>query len=457
MLLFVAFTLIGLVWLYARELSQRLEELRNLMFEQGVELRDAEGQIKILQRTATVVSAPGAPHPPPPAEQPAPPEGDPLASPLPPPLPTPFVTQPTFVETSEDKAERQPASESVFQPARALPSFTERIEASGGWEEAIGGNLLNKLGALILVIGVALFLSYSFAHMGPLGIASTAAVFSATTLLVGMTFERRERYRAFSRGLIAAGWAGLYFTAYAIYALPAAKIIDSPTVGMGLMVLVAAGMVAHSLRYRVQSLTSLAFGCVFGALALSSQNTLVAFALIPLAASMLFLARRFHWYGMSLLSAAATYATFLTRPSTNTPLGQIQILLLIFWLMFEAFDLMRVKAGVREWPAPGALFGLNALAGLGASAALWYRLAPDSMWQFSCGAALLYLASTWIRLGMDGGTLYEFSLMISALFAGLAIFAGGPGIWISLGVMAEAEVLFLAGRYLSCASLPSFQ
>jgi hypothetical protein len=449
MLLVVAFVLIGLLWMYARGLNQKLEELRNLMFEQGLELRDAEGQIKILQRTATLVSVPSAPQPPPPAGQAASAEGAPLPPTLPPPLPTPSVTTSTFMErTSEDKAEREPASEPVFEPSRELPSFTQRIEASGGWEEAIGGNLLNKLGALILVIGLALFLSYSFAHMGPVGIASTAAIFSSATLFAGTTFERRERYRVFSRGLIAAGWAGLYFTAYAIYALPAAKIIDSATAGMSLMVLVAAGMVAHSLRYRVQSLTSLAFGCVFGALALSSQNTLVAFALIPLAASMLFLARRFQWYGMSLLCAAVTYATFLARPSMNTPLGQIQILLLIFWLMFEAFDLMRVKAGVREWPAPGALFGLNALAGLGASAVLWYRLAPDSMWQFSSGAALLYLASTWIRFGMDGGTLYEFSLMISALLAGLAIFAGVPGIWISLGVMAEAEVLFLAGRYL---------
>ncbi len=45
------------------------------------------------------------------------------------------------------------------------------------------------------------------------------------------------------------------------------------------------------------------------------------------------------------------------------------------------------------------------------------------MWQFSSGAALLYLASTWIRFGMDGGTLYEFSLMISLLLD-LLIFAG---------------------------------
>ncbi len=68
MLLVVAFASIGLLWMYARGLSQKLEELRNLMFEQGVELRDAEGQPKILQRTATVVSVPSVP----PARRPQP-------------------------------------------------------------------------------------------------------------------------------------------------------------------------------------------------------------------------------------------------------------------------------------------------------------------------------------------------------------------------------------------------
>ncbi len=87
------------------------------------------------------------------------------------------------------------------------------------------------------------------------------------------------------------------------------------------MVLVAAGMVAHTLRYRVQSLTSLAFWLrlrrAFRAQQ-SEQHAACVLALIPLAASMLFLARRFQWYGMGLFSAAATYATFLTRGCYRT-------------------------------------------------------------------------------------------------------------------------------------------
>jgi uncharacterized membrane protein len=116
----------------------------------------------------------------------------------------------------------------------------------------------------------------------------------------------------------------------------------------------------------------------------------------------------------------------------------------IFWILFEAFDLLRIRARADATTLHHALFGINALAGVGASATLWYRMAPDSMWQFSAGAALLYLASTWIRFSLKGDTCYEFSLLISSALTGLAIFARVPELWISVGMMMEAEVLFLA-------------
>jgi hypothetical protein len=329
-----------------------------------------------------------------------------------------------------------------------MPTPSERLgemaEATGGWEQLIGGNLLNKLGALVLVIGIALFLSYSFASMGPAGRAFTGLGISASLLAAGIALECSERYRLFSRGIVASGWAALYFTAYAMHALPAAQIIESPLLGTALMVAVAVGMVLHSLRYKVQSLTALSYGCIFAALALSSLNTFVPISLIPLAASMLYLARRFNWHAMAPFAAAATYGVFLTRPASGASLASIESTLVLFWLLFEAFDLLRIHARAEATPFHHALFGINALAGIGASAVLWYRMAPDSMWLFSAGAAALYLISTWIRFALGGETYYEFSLSISAVLTGLAVVARVPGLWGSVGMMIEAEVLFLA-------------
>ena len=158
-------------------------------------------------------------------------------------------------------------------------------------------------------------------------------------------------------------------------------------------------MVFHSLRYRVQSLTALAYGCIFAALALSDLTTSTVAALAPIAPSPFTWDAASGWYGLALFGAASTYgAVFLTRPATGAPLMAIESMLLLFWVMFEAFDLLRISVREASEPVHEAFFALNALAGLGASAAIWYRMEPESMWQFCAASAMLYLISTVIRV-----------------------------------------------------------
>lgn len=350
------------------------------------------------------------------------------------------IHEPELVQVYEPESE--PVPEPPFTPEpEPLPVST--TPNANSLEELIGGNILNKLGALVLVIGIALFLSYSFANMGPAGRVGTGVALSAVLLAGGAFVETKERYKIAARGLIASGWAGLYFTSYASFAVGAARVIDNAFIGTLLMTAVAAGAVLHSLRYKTQALTALAFGCIFAAFALSDANTLVAIALIPLAASMLYLARRFDWHELALFAAAGTYGVFLTRPDTGAPLASIQAMLFVFWTLFEAFDLLRLHSKKPGTSLQNLLFGINALAGLIASGVLWFHKAPESMWMFCVGASGLYLASTWLRYALDGETLYEFSLAISAVLAGLAIFAKVEGIWAAIGLMVEAEALFL--------------
>jgi uncharacterized membrane protein len=59
---------------------------------------------------------------------------------------------------------------SAAQPA--APSSRDRLRAFLGndeWEALLGGSLLNKVGAVVLVIGIALFLAYSFGRMSAAG------------------------------------------------------------------------------------------------------------------------------------------------------------------------------------------------------------------------------------------------------------------------------------------------
>jgi uncharacterized membrane protein len=84
-------------------------------------------------------------------------------------------------------------------------------------EERLGANWLNKLGIVILVIGVTFFLAYQLRTLGPLGKTVVGYVISVTLLIGGLLLERRKKYQIFARAGIGGGWALTFFVTYAMY------------------------------------------------------------------------------------------------------------------------------------------------------------------------------------------------------------------------------------------------
>jgi hypothetical protein len=382
--------------------------------------------------------------------------------PLPPP---PAVLQrPVFVE--ETVLPPPPAVEAP-PPIPPAPerSLAEVLGLSGNqeWETLIGGSILNKAGALILVIGIALFLGYSFGHLTPSGRAGIALAVSLLLLGAGLYLERKGRYRMFSRGLIGAGWAALYATSYAIYALPEARVISNPFFGSLVMLSVALGMVAHSLYYRAQAVTAVAYFAAFAALAATPSSPFAAISLIPLAVSLLYLASRFEWYWLPLFGLAATYLTVTTREQSGAPLAATEALFLIYWLLFEGFDWLRVKrrvmSGALHWIAP-----VNTFFFVGLSYANWSNHPEAELWRAAAFGAGLYLADTGIRFYLRPPSSFleseatgervragsfEGTLVVAASLAGLAIVGKASNMWAAAALAVEAEILYLAGVQLS--------
>jgi hypothetical protein len=285
-------------------------------------------------------------------------------------------------------------------PETAAPAFTTRVRekmAGEEWEAIVGGNWLNKLGVFVLVVGIALFLGYSFTGMNPAGRAATAVAVSLALLVGGVLLERRDRYHIIGRGLLGGGWAALYFSIYAMQAVDAAKIISNEFLGGALLLAVAVGMILHSLRYRSQTVTGLAYFVAFVTLAITPVTTLSAVALIPLAGSLLYVAHHFDWSEMTLLGLLATYGTCASRGDSGSPLWSTQILFSIYWILFEGFDLLRAGKRTTYRPWESAILPLNALAFAGLSYAKWSHAAPYMMYALAAGVAAAYLASTILR------------------------------------------------------------
>ncbi len=386
------------------------------------------------------------------------------------PSPEPVSVHPVSAVV-EVEAKSQPPLVVLDPPAfhsEPQPSLPERARMGAPeWEALVGGSILNKLGALVLVIGIALFLGYSFTHLTPAGRALTCLLASGSLLSAGVLLERRAAYRIFARGLIGAGWASLYVTAYAIYAVPAARLIQSPLLGSILLFLVAAAMIGHSLLYRRQAITAVAYFTAFAALSVTPWSVFGLVGLLPLAASLLYLAARLDWQEMALYGILATYGSCLWHGDSELSLFACQALLLTYWLLFEGFDLLRVR---RSQVGRGLelLFPANAVAFLGLSLHAWVVKDPAHLWAAPAFAAELFLmsaAARWLLRTEDRcaslDTLpnraargsFEGPLTIGAALIGAAIALRAVGNWLSVGLALEAEVLYVAGALLD---LPFF-
>ena len=348
-------------------------------------------------------------------------------------------------------------------PQYKAPSFTIQEQprrAGDEWEAIVGGNWLNKLGILVLVIGIALLLGYAVPRMTPVTLSATALAMSLGLLGGGILFERRERYRVFGRGLIGGGWATLYFTVYAMQSLEASRVIFNLVLGTVLLLATAIGMICHSLRYRSETVTGLGYFIAFVTLAITPITSLSLIAVIPLAASLLYLANRFSWSTMAVFGLLATYGTCVAKGDSAAPLWQAQLLFSIYWLLFEAFDLLRAARRTPYTFWESGVFPLNTVAFAGLSYLSWSAAAPDHVYLLAAGLAAAFLASSMVRTkvrpassfplesdllerALSGG--YEGPLTATAILSALAVLLKLQGPVALLGLLVEAELFFLAG------------
>jgi hypothetical protein len=118
------------------------------------------------------------------------PVGARTSTPVPPPQ---FPTIPS----SQPPAPRIPALTplSAYRVSAPRPTLQQRMKTVSAIEETLGTNWLNKLGIIILVVGVALFGIYELGALGPLGKVGISYLASSFLLVGGIYLEKNERYR----------------------------------------------------------------------------------------------------------------------------------------------------------------------------------------------------------------------------------------------------------------------
>ena len=194
---------------------------------------------------------------------------------LPPPVVVPHTTPvppPKAIPAAASARVSSPSPISSPRVPAPRPTLQQRMKAVSAIEETLGTNWLNKLGIIILVVGVALFGIYELGNLGVAGKACISFAVALSFLAGGVYIEKRERFRVFGRTLIGGGWALLFFSTYGIYHVAAMHVLDSVVLDCIFMLAVALGMAAHTLRYKSQLVTGLAFLLGYTTVALSFSN-----------------------------------------------------------------------------------------------------------------------------------------------------------------------------------------
>jgi Predicted membrane protein (DUF2339) len=283
---------------------------------------------KPLSESKPAEPGPGAPatQVPPPAAQPAPPPVPPkiippLAVPHSPAIPPPSPT--AIPPAAAARISTAPPISPLGVPA---PKSTreQRMKSASAIEEALGANWFAKLGVGMTVIGVALLGMLVIQNLNPAGRALIVFGVAAVLLAGGIFLEKREKYRLLGRGGIGGGWALLFFTAYGIHHVATMRVLDSLVLDCILMLAVALGMAAHTLRYKSQFVTGFAFllGYVTVTLSFSEVRPLASagtsestvyglFAGVILAIGLVTIVLKMGWFELEVFGILSSYLNHL--------------------------------------------------------------------------------------------------------------------------------------------------
>jgi hypothetical protein len=392
---------------------------------------------------------------------PAVPQAAPPPTPVP---PTPTPAPPSPAPASPPPAPLRPAP--PLPPAPPAPLFQQhalsaaderaRAERALILEERLGTNWLNKIGIALLVLGVAFFLAWKLQTWGPAGKVLCGFAVSVTLLGGSVWLERKAMYRIFARAGIGGGWALGFFTTFAMHHIPAARVLHSLVADLVLMLLVAAGMVAHSLRYRSQTVTGLAFLLGFATLLtshLQSSDGTVIFSLAGsavLAVGLVVVTYVRHWAALEAVGVVAVYGShfvWLTRvlPENHANFAEFWpsvILILLYWLIFRLAYVLRTPLNQSEENISSLAAVMNAG---GVLALLKYQAAhPEWAWWAlaalgACEMALAFVVRARRRQAFVVLSTVGTVLLVAAVpfkFHGVS----WPVLW-----LVEAQVLALCG------------
>jgi uncharacterized membrane protein len=362
------------------------------------------------------------------------------------PGPAPAVVAPPPVAMNRAALPEVPAS-----PAPPPKNFRTKEE----WEALIGGKLLNRVGALALILGVGFFLQYAFANdLIPEPVRVLIGVAAGALSLVGAARSASRGFQVFAQGLVGAGIAILYLSVYASFNFY--HLVSQP---YAFVFMSAVTVITFTQAFRYDSIIVALLGWLGGFLTpyLLSTGEVNPVGLFTYLAVMdlgllVIVWKKDAWVSIEPLGMAGTYLFYLLwllKDYSGAQFGTALVFLTLFWAMFHAVHLARIARNIptyQELRLPlASAHGLVVYL-------LLYDVVKTAHGEWRGGAtlvlALLYLVTALFAIRRPGAERFFLQSVLSAIV--LIVVATGiefKGLTIVAYWSVEALALICAGVY----------
>ncbi len=250
---------------------------------------------------------------------------------------------------SETSVQPIPPSPTI-RPARTdIEGEQPKSRTREEWESFIGGKLLNRIGALALIIGLGFFLKYAFDNNW---ISETVRVLigvSTGIISLGLAYRtHRKGYQIFSQGLTGAGIAILYLSVYASFNF---YVLVPQWAAFLLMSIVTAMSLALGIYYNSFTIGMLGWAGGFLTPIMLSTGTANEIGLLTYIAlldvgllAVVFLKNK--WGIIEPLTLAATWIMYFAwyyKYYQESDLIVTVFFISVFWMLFFGLDFARLQ------------------------------------------------------------------------------------------------------------------
>ncbi len=261
---------------------------------------------------------------------------------IPPPLP------PVAEVAVQPREVHQPLPPAAIEQEIVSPPVAP--PAKDGWELQLGTVWFARIGIVVLITGLVFLGNYAWQHVVTrLGAGGKLALlFGAGVLLaaLGRWLERRtEATRNFGHVLVAGGAAVIYYSAYAAHFVRQLKVVESPLVGGGLLLLLAVGFIVWADRQKSQTVAVLAIVFAYYTSAINPIGNFTLFSSLLLTAGAVWLLLRHQWDTLGWASLAGTYGSFtywrIVHPARSAHWSTGVAFVAGYWVLFTGAALLQ--------------------------------------------------------------------------------------------------------------------